>query len=141
MKLNFKISEFNISGRSIPESIADKILKWHIQPMQDVRNEVDYAIWASQKSGYRSKSWELAHGRSGNSQHVFKGKGAIDWTCQNFTSNKDEFLRQIIEKTDYTRIAVYNSFIHADYRHTKSGRRELYKSDSASNWVFDSFIL
>jgi len=140
MKLNFKISEFNISGNHIPEKIADKILKWHILPMQDVRNEFGKPIYPSQKSGYRSISWELSRGRNGKSQHTFRQKGAVDWTCMHFGLNKDKLLELIIENTDYTRIAVYNSFLHCDYKPTKSGQRELYTSNSASKWVFDRFI-
>jgi len=140
MKLNFNISDFNISGNSIPETIADRILKWHILPMQSVRNNLGFAIWASQKSGYRSKSWELSKGRSGNSQHCFIDKGAVDWTCLNFQANKGKLLKQIIQETSYTRLAVYNSFIHCDYKQTASGQRELYTSTSQSVWTFNKFI-
>lgn len=140
MKINFNISEFNISGKSIPEQVADKILKWHISPMIPVRQKLGFSIWASQESGYRSIAWEKSKGRSGNSQHTFKGKGAVDWTCKNFQINKEKFLETIIEYTDYTRIAVYNNFIHCDYKQTNSGRRELYESGSNSKWKFIKFI-
>jgi len=138
--MNFNISDFNISGEPIPEDITDKILKWHIIPMQRVRNVLGFAIWASQKSGYRSLSWEKSRGRTGNSQHVFRGKGACDWTCRNFADNKDKLLEAIIKETDYTRIAIYNSFIHCDYKETDSNSRELYKSDAKSSWVLDRII-
>lgn len=140
MKLNFTISEFNISDQPIPEQICDKILKWHIIPMQRVRDKFNDAIWPSLESGYRSVEWELSHGRYGNSQHCFKGKGAVDWTCQKFSKNKDRLLDLIIKETDYTRIAVYNSFIHCDYKKTNSMKRELYDSDSASNWKFKKYV-
>ena len=140
MKLNFKISEFNISGETIPEVIADKILKYHIQPMQDVREELGYAIFPSQKSGYRSRKWEIDHGRSGKSQHVFDGKGAVDWTCNVFIERKDELLDSMIKHTAYTRFAIYNGFIHADYKPTPSGNREVFISDSKSKWTFKEFI-
>lgn len=140
MKINFEISEFIITGKTIPVIIADKILKWHIVPMMTVRLEMGIAIWASQNSGYRPVSWEKAHGRSGNSQHTFKGKGAVDWTCKDFKLYKDEFLDSIINNTDYSRIAVYNNFIHCDYKPTSSGMRELYTSGSNSKWVFDKYI-
>lgn len=140
MKLNFNISDFNISGKPIPEDIADKILKWHIVPMQRVRNILGFAIWASQTSGYRSKAWEKSRGRSGNSQHTFIGKGAVDWTCRDFKTEKENILVNIIDETDYTRMAVYNSFIHCDYKVTASGQRELYDSDSKSNWKFKKFV-
>ena len=135
MKLNFNISDFNISGKPIPEAIADKILKWHIAPMQRVRNIFNGAIWASQKSGYRSPHWERSKGRSGNSQHTFRGKGAVDWTCREFSSNYERLLDLIVKETDYTRIAIYNSFIHCDYKATPSGRREVYTSNSKSKWT------
>jgi len=135
MKLNFNISDFNISGNPIPEQVADKILKWHIIPLQRVRDVFNGAIWASQKSGYRSRHWERSKGRSGNSQHVFLGKGAVDWTCRNFPSNHERLLELIIKETDYTRMAIYNSFIHCDYKSTPSGRREVYTSNSKSKWT------
>lgn len=135
MKLNFKISEFNISGEPIPEDIADKILKHHIQPMQDSRIELGFAIFPSLKSGYRSKEWEKIHDRSGTSQHVFTGKGATDWTCKSFKERKEELLESIIKNTKYTRIAIYNTFIHCDYKKTPSGKREIYTSNSKSGWT------
>lgn len=140
MALNFTISEFNISGQDIPETVCDKILTWHIVPMQRVRDKFNDSIWPSLESGYRSKQWELSHGRSGHSQHCFEGKGAVDWTCQKFSKNKDRLLKLIIEETDYTRIAVYKEFIHCDYKTTISMRRELYDSDSTSHWKFKKYI-
>ena len=138
--MNFNISDFNISGRPIPEMVADKILKWHIIPMQRVRNILGVAIWPSQKSGYRSVAWEKKRNRSGNSQHTFKQRGATDWTCSMFSKNKARFLEKIIEQTDYTRIAVYLNFIHCDYKNTQSGKRELYESTGSSKWKFKKFI-
>lgn len=144
MKLNFKISEFNISGNAIPERIADAILIFHIAPMQVVRDILGFAIWPSLKSGYRPVSWERSHKRSGSSQHCFLdihgGKGAVDWTCSEFSKNKQLLLSEIIKNTDYTRIAVYNTFIHCDYKKTNSGKRETYTSDSKSNWKLDKII-
>lgn len=137
LKINFKISRFNISGEDIPEDIADKILHNHIIPLQSVRNSLGIAIWASEKSGYRSVIWEKNHGRNGNSQHCFKTKGAVDLTCANFAFNKDKLLDAIIKYTDYTRIAVYDTFIHCDY---KAKRRILYSSNSQSKWTFTRYI-
>lgn len=140
MIINFTISEFNISDEDIPQDIADKILKWHISPMMDVRKELNIPMWASQDSGYRPVQWELDHGRSGRSQHCFKGKGAVDWTCRNFKTNKAKFLKSIINYTDYSRIAIYDNFIHCDYKQTSSGRRELYISGANSIWEFKKYI-
>lgn len=140
MNLDFNISEFNISGDPIPEKICDKLLLYHILPMQRVRNEMGIWITASLKSGYRSLEWEKSHGRSGNSQHTFKGMGAVDWTCKEFDHYKEDFIKHIIRHTKYNRIAVYNSFIHCDYKITPSQKRELYSSDSKSNWTFLQYV-
>jgi len=140
MKINFKLSEFVISEDKIPLSVGDKILKYHIEPMNTVRDIIQIPIYPSQNSGYRTVEWEISHGRSGNSQHTFKGKGAVDWTCKDFKKNKDDFLNLIIEYTDYTRIAIYNSFIHCDYKKTSTGKREVFKSDSSSKWTFIKHI-
>lgn len=138
--MNFTISEFNISGNAIPEQVADKILKWHIVPMQRVRDVMGVAIWASQRSGYRSLIWEKSKGRNGSSQHTFKTMGAVDWTCLDFKKNKERFLGLIQEHTTYSRMAVYDSFIHCDYKPTKTGRREVYTSTDASKWTFKKFV-
>lgn len=146
LKLNFNISEFNISGKDIPQQVCDKLLHKHILPMHPVREELGISITASLKSGYRSPEWELAHKRNGTSQHCFgqklngkfdpKEDGAVDWTCFEFPNNKDKLLASMIKHTDYTRMAVYKGFIHGDYKPTPSGRREVYTSDAASNWKF-----
>jgi hypothetical protein len=106
--------------------------------MQKVRDSMDVPIWPSAKSGYRSVSWEKSHGRSGKSQHTFQGNGAVDWTCENFIANKKDFLRNIIKLTDYTRIAVYDTFIHCDYKDTTTGERQIFKSGNDSRWIFIS---
>lgn len=138
LKINFNISEFNISGRAIPESVADKILHHHILPMQSVREELDVPMWPSEKSGYRSEAWEKQRGRSGKSQHTFKGKGAVDWTCKNFIQNRQKLIKAIIEHTDYTRMALYDTFIHCDYKETSSGKRQVFSSTDDSRWTFIS---
>lgn len=151
MKINFSISEFNISGEAIPEKIADKILRWHIQPMQTVRKQLnkliegDVKLFPSLKSGFRPYSWEIKNKRSGKSQHTFGQKrtgiiyaselGAVDWTCTNFIKNKTQLLKLIIKHTEYKRIAIYNTFIHCDYKDTPTGKREVYKSTASSSWT------
>lgn len=131
MKLHFSISEFNISGEPIPQDIADKILKHHIEPMNPIREEIGMAIWPSENSGYRSYAWEKSKGRSGNSQHTFKSKGAVDWTC----SDLDLLEKHLIENTSYTRIARYSTFIHCDYK-AEDGKRYYFKSSPSSKWEF-----
>lgn len=111
-----KISDFNITGQPIPESVADKILEYHLKPLECV-NIANTKLNArvSVKSSYRSRAYELKRGRSGTSQHCFFGKGATDITCDDFKNQKDDLLEELIQNTTYTRLAIYKSFIHADY--------------------------
>ena len=141
MKMFFKLYEFIITKpKTITLEIADKLYWYHIIPMIPVRKALGVSMTASLFSGYRPKWWEIFKKRSGNSQHVFIGKGAVDWTCFDFENNKDELLRLIIEHTEYTRIAIYNSFIHCDYKET-SGVRQLFEygwdeSEKMNKWLF-----
>jgi len=127
----FKLSDFNISGNPIPEDVADKILLYHILPLNKVRAHLGIPVWPSAKSGYRSLSWERSKGRSGNSQHVFKGKGATDVTCEDFDENKGALLDALIKLTDYTRFCMYDSFIHVDY----AGLERWVYEDMKGGWV------
>lgn len=138
---HFKLSEFCITNDPIPQEIADKILLFHIVPMNKVREELDDAIKVSKKSGWRPKQYELDKGRSGRSEHTFlpsakdpDGRGAADYTANRI----DDLLELIIKKTDYTRICYYpnNKFIHCDYGFEERGRR-LFKAQSPSaSWEF-----
>jgi hypothetical protein len=123
----FGFEEFLITqSKTITVEIANKLMWYHILPMVKVRELLGLAIWASQFSGYRPKWWEFKKNRSGNSQHVFEGLGAVDWTCRFFKYNRDKFLKLIIDNTNYTRMAIYDGFIHCDYKATPSGKREIY---------------
>lgn len=124
--------------KTINLDIADKLYQFHIIPMQKVREDLGVWVTASEKSGYRPKWWELLKNRSGNSQHIFKdewinGSGAVDWTCKDFKNNKDKFLELIIKHTNYTRICVYSTFIHCDYK--SENKRQLFKINKG-NWEF-----
>lgn len=138
--LYFNVSDFVITGDTIPLHVADKILKNFIWPLQRIRIVLGAAIWASQKSGYRPESWEKFRGRSGNSQHCFKLGGACDLT---WSGDIDMLLDALIEHTEFTRMAVYydnnTQFIHIDMKPTGSGKREIYKSTPSSNWTFLRF--
>lgn len=137
MSIPFKLKEFIITKpNKISLEIADKLYHYHIIPMIPVREEMGVSMTASASSGYRPKWWELRKGRSGNSQHVFREKGAVDWTCSNFETNWEKMLDLMIYHTGYTRFAIYNSFIHCDHAPTKSGKREVFESNSASEWTF-----
>lgn len=140
MKIYFKFKELVINGGPVPVSIADKLLHYHMIPVSRVRHALGLPMTASQKSGWRPYQWEIDHGRSGNSQHVFRTKGAVDWTCKTFRQNKVTLLNLLIEHTDYTRMAVYRNFIHCDYKPTASGKREIYSSTPASIWTLKKTI-
>ena len=141
MKLFYKLEEFIITeSKEIPVDVADKLYIYHIIPMNNVRLELDEPVTASAKSGYRPEEYELSKGRSGKSQHTFKydwkrGSGAVDWTCKDFEKNRDRFLNLIIKHTKYTRICVYDTFIHCDYKDTINDRRELFRYDG-EKWQF-----
>ena len=112
------VSDFNITGRAIPQGIADKIVKHHLIPLWGVEEELPFKIFVSQKSGYRPHWYEIKKGRPGDSQHCFLMKGAVDLSCEDFINNKDLLLNALVSLTKYTRIAEYNSFFHLDYRNT-----------------------
>jgi hypothetical protein len=128
IKLNFTLSELCIFDDDIPMSVADKLLK-HIRVIQPIREKLGVPISASENSGYRPIEWELKQGRSGNSEHCFKGLGAVDWTC-----SKDRAgLIELLKESEYKRVAYYpeNGFIHCDF---KGDEKLFFLSDSKSNW-------
>ena len=147
------LKEFLITKpKTVPLSVADKLYWYHIFPMSPVREELGVSITASARSGYRPLWWERWKGRSGKSQHTFgqidkstfgDGKGAVDWTCKDFRLRFPDFLKLIIKHTEYTRIAIYPSFIHCDYKKTPSGKREVYnaKFDNGkfTGWEFSHY--
>lgn len=150
---HYLISDFCISDEKIPIRIADRILQHHLIPMNAVEDATPFHVFPSysvkgQPSGYRPYWWEIARGRSGNSQHTFgerksrivDEKGALDITCQDFAKNKDFLLESLIANTPYLRFAVYKTFIHADYKDTHNGKRLIFESDSSSNWTFIKFV-
>lgn len=139
------LKEFIITkSNQIDLEVADKLYQFHIIPMQKVREKMRVWVTASAFSGYRPQWWERLQGRSGSSQHTYiqewvKGSGAVDWTCKDFKNNRDRFLNLIIHHTKYTRLCVYDTFIHGDYKETSSGKRELYRFNG-EKWEFVKFI-
>lgn len=144
-----KMSKLVVGNVDIPQIVADKIYEFHIQPMNIVRYYLGSPIWASEESCFRPYLWEIARGRSGNSQHCFgqkkdnsidkEAKGAADWTCDNFAESKDKLLELIIKHTSYTRIAVYDTFIHCDYK-AIDGKRYIYSSTPSSKWTLKKIL-
>ena len=45
MRSYLKISDFNISGQPIPETVADRIVEYHIDPMQEVCNQMPVCVF------------------------------------------------------------------------------------------------
>lgn len=130
----FNISELCIDQKPVPLDVANKLLKHHIMPMNVVREIYGGPIYASQRSGYRSYEWEKARGRSGRSQHVFRARGAVDWTG----SDLKRLFVLIYYLTDYTRIAYYPSanFIHCDYA---AESKKVYLGSTTTGWRSATF--
>jgi len=129
-----KISDLIISGKNVPIEIADKILEYHIKPMEHVQKYHEGDITCSQRSGYRPPIYEKKKGRSTTGQHCFIEKGATDWTTN---GDLNDLLDMIIENTDYTRLTIYieSNFIHSDYKKT-DGYVHLYKySVEQRDWI------
>ena len=129
--IHFKAHEFvKLSGHSvdIPISIgvADKI-KDLIFELNPVRKRVGKPVVIT--SSYRPSWWEHYKGRSGNSEHTFEGRGAVDVTCLDLSRLLTE-----LQHTDFTRICVYPdmSFIHCDYKFPERGQRFFIEWDQAS---------
>lgn len=137
--LKILLSELVITNDDIPVEIADKLLEFHLWPMNKVRSLLNKPIWASKKSGWRPEWYEKKKGRTGTSEHTFKGKGAVDWT----TKREDliNLLNLIIQYTNYSRVCYYpeNGFIHCDHKLTPSGERQffIYKK---GKWEFQQVI-
>lgn len=129
---DFSISEFVIDGDNVPLDIVDKILKHHINVIQPIRDNLGCAIWPSEHSGFRRVNWEIQHGRSGTSEHCFKGKGAVDYTCRN--KWQLELLFKELKKSKYMRVCYYpNSlFIHCDY---KGDKKLSFICNDNKNWI------
>lgn len=122
-----KLSDFNITGKPIPPDVADKIVEYHLLPLMQIDKEnEDLGIFVSANSGYRPRWYELERGREGNSQHCFYGKGAVDLSCKDFKDNKWHLLGLLVDCTEYSRFAVYDTFIHVDY------------ALLTERWVYDS---
>ena len=131
-----KPSDFNITGQPIPEDVADQIVEYHMTPLNRAMGALEIQMYVSAKSGYRPVWWEKEKGRSGDSRHTYKdGKGASDVTCEDFQDNKGVLLKHLVENTDYTRFAIYNTFIHCDYA---SQERWVYNSDWVKQYRVDT---
>lgn len=145
---NYLMSDFVISDEAVPVVVMDRIQKYHLEVLDPVQDNTPFKVYPSADSCFRTYWWEIARGRSGGSQHTFGQRrfkilnqiGACDITCENFAQNEEELLKALIKHTPYIRFAVYNTFIHADYKDTHNGKRLLFNSTSSSKWTFVKFI-
>ena len=111
----FHIKEFLIEpNKAVPLDIMEKIVRYHLIPLNPIRHELGLPIAISQNSGYRSKAWEIKHKRSGNSEHTFQDMGAVDLTC----ANMNALFQLLKNESPYRRICIYKekNFIHCDYK-------------------------
>jgi hypothetical protein len=132
MKNYFTISEFCIENKPVPQSVADKILKNFIEPLNPIRELLEAPIIISQNSGYRSAAYEYSKKRSPLGVHTFTGMGAAD-----LTSRKMKQLFYELERSPFTRICYYpkRNFIHVDYE--KHGTRFFF--DNGRGWQRSNF--
>lgn len=123
----FSIEEFT-QEEMIPPKIAQKILTYHITPMNSIREEFGEPIYISERSGYRSLDCELKNGRSGDSEHVFRGRGAADYTANDIYG-----LGKLLESSLYASICYYpyRKFYHCDYK-VRAGK--LFTCEGDGKW-------
>jgi len=139
---HFSVSEFCITGKEPEQDIFDAIVRFHIEPMNGVRELLGAPISVSQNSGYRPKAYELSKKRPGTSQHTFeqihpKGRGAVDYTAKDISKLQE----LLISHSPYLRICHYphKNFIHCDYKGS-GARRELYQADANGKWNLVRFF-
>lgn len=128
--MTIKISDCCITDDAIPQIIADKIMV-HVNIGNAVAKNIGAPVWPSMKSGYRPYKYETSRGRSGSSQHCFRGQGAVDWTCDR--SQAEALVAELI-KSPYNRVCYYpnNNFVHADF---KSAGKHFFICKDGRNWI------
>lgn len=106
-----KVNLFYVTGE-----VVNKI-DYHIELLNPIREVLGIPIHISKNSGFRPRAYELARGRSGNSQHTFAGRGAVDVTCD---PKRLEDLVTLLKTSGYTRICYYpkQKFIHCDLKYS-----------------------
>lgn len=126
----FNIAEFIIDpdAKVVPIDVVQKLNSYHKPILNPIRHEVGVPVIISKHSGYRTVEWEKERGRSGNSQHTFKGKGAVD------VRSFDDLLELLIN-SEYMRVCYYphNGFVHCDF---KGYHRQYFEADENGKWHF-----
>ena len=129
----FDITEFIIDpdAKVVPIDVVQKIDTFHKPILNAIREQLGIPVIISKHSGYRTVEWEKERGRSGNSQHTFQGKGAVDVrSIEDFK----ELLRLLID-SDYMRVCYYphHGFVHCDF---KGYHRQYFEADENGKWHF-----
>lgn len=120
------IKNYDIRGDGLPAKVETVAYVAHMAPLIAAENYInekyncDIKLYVSLKSSYRNTAWEKSKGRSGYSEHTYNFLGACDITCDNFKENQAILLEALIAVTRYTRLAIYNAFIHGDYKNAQS---------------------
>lgn len=123
-----EISSYDITGKGFDKKVEQMVRTCHMEPLIKTEEYIgSFCLYVSLKSSWRPNWWEKQKGRSGFSEHTYNFMGATDITCDDFENNKEELLLALIKCTNYTRFAIYNGFIHADY-----------KNDYNDTWVYNS---
>lgn len=119
------INSYDIKGDGLPKKVETVAYVAHMQPLKLAEQwikdtyDCDIKLYVSLKSSYRSVEWEKSKGRSGYSEHTYNFLGACDITCDNFKENQGLLLEALIAVTRYTRLAIYNGFVHGDYKNSQ----------------------
>jgi len=131
MKNYFSLSEFHKPEIALLSDVKEKIEKYHIPELNKVREKLKSPIIISRHSGYRPRWYELQKGRSGNSEHCYKGKGAVDITCE---SSRFGELWELMVDSAYTRVCLYvnNNFIHCDFKEVE--RKQIFHCIDGKTW-------
>lgn len=133
----FRLAEFMIvpemrkPDSRVPLHVVEKILAYHLPILNPIRYELGEAIYISKQSGYRPVKWELDRGRDGDSQHTFKGLGAVDLTCD---LHRLGDLKELLIESDYERVCWYpnSNFLHCDF----ASDEKRFFEDSGDGWQY-----
>lgn len=107
----FKEDEFN---KACPSCSLKDMDYWFMLHLDNARcdSHVPFVI----NSAYRSKDYEIAHGRAGTSAHTLGL--AVDIRCCN---NKERYeILKALFKHNFSRIGIHRNYIHVDdsFTHT-----------------------
>jgi hypothetical protein len=129
----------------IDDGVIDKIWQYHIIPLVPVRRSLASPVIVSKHSGFRPERHEIEMGRTDlTTTHLFReiperqdpGYGACDLRVAPL--RWVDFIKLLIEKTEYSRIAFYphmaTPFVHCDYRFFGIDRF-FYVVDENYQWV------